>query len=95
MKPRLEDVLGRRLREVAAQRKLPLSHVADRAGIARSHFWLVLDGEVSTSLAVVQKLAEVLGVRPTELLTLDDHADPRAKSRTLGPVVPNPKRTRR
>lgn len=48
---------------------LALSHLADRAGIARSYLWLLLDGAGSVTLATVQRLADVLGVEPLELLT--------------------------
>lgn len=68
MTSRLEDVFAQRVRAVASERGLPLSHVADRAGIARSHFWLLLDGTVSTSLGVVQRIAEVLQVPALDLL---------------------------
>lgn len=48
---------------------MPLSHVADRAGIARSHVWALLRAERSATLAMVQRLADVLKVDPLALLT--------------------------
>lgn len=48
---------------------MPLSHVADHAGIARSHIWALLRAERSATLAMVQRLAEVLAVEPLALLT--------------------------
>lgn len=36
---RLERILARRIREVAATKEIPLSHVADRAGLSRSLLW--------------------------------------------------------
>lgn len=65
----LEKTLALRVRAVAAARSLPLSHVADRAGVARSHLWAVLKTERSATLSLVQRLAEALGVAPIELLT--------------------------
>jgi transcriptional regulator with XRE-family HTH domain len=65
---RLEKVLARRLREVAAQKGIALSHVADRAGVARSYFWRLLDGSSSATLAAVQRIAEALDVEPLALL---------------------------
>lgn len=65
---RLERVLARRIRELAGARALPMSHVADQAGIARSHIWAVLNAERSATLALVQRLADVLAVDPLELL---------------------------
>jgi transcriptional regulator with XRE-family HTH domain len=47
---------------------MPISHVADRCGLAHSYFWQLLRGEASASLAVVQRLADALGVRPLVLL---------------------------
>ena len=48
---------------------MPLSHVADRAGVARSYFWLLLDESSSPTLAAVQRIAEALEVEPLTLLT--------------------------
>ena len=67
----LESVLGRRIRELAKQRGIPLTHVADRSGLAHGHFWLILDGEISTSLGNVQKIAKVFDVPPVVLLVPD------------------------
>jgi transcriptional regulator with XRE-family HTH domain len=66
---RLEDLLAKRLRQVAKEKGVPLSHVADRAGLARSYFWLLLDGSSSATLAAVQRLAEALEVEPLTLLS--------------------------
>jgi transcriptional regulator with XRE-family HTH domain len=66
---RLEETLATRLRELATERKLPISHVADRCGLAHSYFWQLLAGDASASLAVVQRLAEALDVDPLALLT--------------------------
>jgi transcriptional regulator with XRE-family HTH domain len=68
VRSRLESVLARRLREVAKEKRVPLSHVADRAGVARSYFWLLLDGSNSATLAIVQRIAEALDVEPLALL---------------------------
>jgi transcriptional regulator with XRE-family HTH domain len=53
---------------MAAHRGVPLSHVADRAGLARSYFWLLLEARSSATLSVLQRLADVLEVEPTALL---------------------------
>jgi transcriptional regulator with XRE-family HTH domain len=65
---RLEVVLAKRLRELAALHDIPLSHVADRAGIARSYFWTLLDAESSATLEMVQRIAAVLQEDPIDLL---------------------------
>jgi transcriptional regulator with XRE-family HTH domain len=65
---RLERILARRLREVCEVKHVPLSHLADRAGVARSHVFALLKCERSASLGMVELLAETLGVDPLELL---------------------------
>ena len=62
-------MLAARLRELAHERGIPISHVADRCGMAHSYFWQLLSGKASASLAVVQRLADALGVDPLVLLT--------------------------
>jgi transcriptional regulator with XRE-family HTH domain len=107
LKARLEEILARRLREVALERGMPVSHVADRCGLAHSYFWRVLDAKASSTLAVVQRLADALEVDPLVLLHTSEsdargahervvsHASkPRPKPRA-GPVrrVPKPRKT--
>jgi transcriptional regulator with XRE-family HTH domain len=57
------------LREVAAERGLALTHVADRAGIGRSHLWRLLNADASATLDAVEKVADALDVEPLALLT--------------------------
>jgi hypothetical protein len=65
---RLEQTLAARLRELAKERGMPISHVADRCGMAHSYFWQILTARASASLSVVQRLAEALDVDPLVLL---------------------------
>jgi transcriptional regulator with XRE-family HTH domain len=51
-----------RIREVAEERGIPLTHLPDRAGVARSHFWDVLAGRKSPTLAWLAKIATALDV---------------------------------
>jgi transcriptional regulator with XRE-family HTH domain len=53
---------------VADERGVALTHVADRAGIGRSHMWRLLNGEAAATLDVVDKLAAALDVHAVELL---------------------------
>ena len=69
----LEERLAIRLRVIAAKKRIPLSKVADRAGLARSYMWTLLDGQSSATLAVVQRLAAALSIDPLALLTEGDH----------------------
>lgn len=61
--------LAAQIRALAEARGIPLSHVADRAGVGRAHLYGVLAGRSSPSLTWIVKIAEVLGVEPAELLT--------------------------
>jgi transcriptional regulator with XRE-family HTH domain len=45
-----------------------LTHLADRAGIGRSHLWRLLNGEASATLDVVDKIAVALDVISIDLL---------------------------
>jgi transcriptional regulator with XRE-family HTH domain len=69
-RPTLRSVLARRLREVAAEKDMALTHIADRAGIGRSHMWRLLNGESAATLDVVDKLAVSLDVPAVDLLRL-------------------------
>jgi transcriptional regulator with XRE-family HTH domain len=78
----LRRVLARRLREVAAKRGIALTHVADRAGIGRSHLWRLLNGEAAATLDVVEKIAAALDVLPLELLSDEPCPDVMSRRRT-------------
>lgn len=68
MSARLEERLAARLREVCEARGVPVTHVADRAGVSRSHVWRILAAEQSATLALVQRLAAALEIDPLDLL---------------------------
>ena len=63
----LQRRLVRRIRENAARKRVPLTHLPDRAGVARSHFWEVLRGGKSPTLKWIAKVSKALGVDPEEL----------------------------
>lgn len=50
----------KRIRQLARTKKVPLSHVPDRAGVSRSHFWDVLRGDKSPTLKWLERVATVL-----------------------------------
>jgi transcriptional regulator with XRE-family HTH domain len=76
----LERVLAKRVRELAAAKGLPVSHVADRAGVSRSMLWELFNHKASPSLATIQKLSDALELEdPLELLRLDPAAPPRKR----------------
>jgi transcriptional regulator with XRE-family HTH domain len=57
-----------RIRELAADRSLALSHLADRAGVGRTHLGYVMSGKRSPTLSWLVKIASALDVDPIELL---------------------------
>lgn len=57
-----------RIRELAEARAVAISHLPDRAGVARSHFWDVLGGRKSPTLAWLLRIAVALEVEVAELL---------------------------
>ncbi len=64
----LQNQLVDALRRVADEQRVVLSHLPDRAGVSRSHFWDVLKGRKSPTLEWVEKVATSLEVRPEILL---------------------------
>jgi transcriptional regulator with XRE-family HTH domain len=66
---------------VAAARDLAIVHIADRAGVARSHLFAVLKCERSATLSMVQRLADAMEVAPAELLDANRAITETRKSR--------------
>jgi len=56
-----------RIRELAEKRNIPVTHLPDRAGVARSHFWEVLNGNRSPTLKWMGKVAKALGADVNDL----------------------------
>ncbi len=46
-----------------------MSHLADRAGVTRSHLWNVMAGRASPTVQWLAKIAAVLDVDPVALMT--------------------------
>ena len=67
-------LLAVRIRTLAKERGIPLSHCADRAMVGRAHLFAVLGGRASPSLTWIVAIAEVLSVEPWELLAGPDVA---------------------
>lgn len=51
-----------RIRKLSAEKKMPISHLPDHAGVSRSHFWEVIGGRKSPTLQWLQRVAEALEV---------------------------------
>lgn len=60
--------LIKRIRELAEQRRMPISHLPDRAGVGRSHFWGVLAGKKSPTLKWMGQIAKALECDVADLL---------------------------
>ena len=63
--------LAARIRTLAEQRGVTLTHLADFSGRSRSHFWDVMAGRKSPTLKWMVSIAEALEVEPMELLRVD------------------------
>jgi transcriptional regulator with XRE-family HTH domain len=57
------------IRELAKERGIVISHLPDRADVARSHFWDVLAGRKSPTLSWLERIADALEVDVWELLS--------------------------
>jgi transcriptional regulator with XRE-family HTH domain len=57
------------IRQLAEARGIALSHLPDRAAVARSHFWDVMAGRKSPTLNWLERIAEALEVDVGELLS--------------------------
>lgn len=60
--------LAVRIRAIAKEKGVPLTHLADLSGRSRSHFWDVMACRKSPTLKWLISLAEALEVEPAELL---------------------------
>jgi len=58
----------RRIREAARQRKIRVTHLPDRAGVSRSHFWEVMACRKSPTLSWLKKVADALDADAGDLL---------------------------
>jgi len=60
--------IAQRIREHAKRRGVPLSRLADDAGISRATIWAVLAGRVAATSDTLAKIAAVLGIDPDSLV---------------------------
>lgn len=56
------------IRQLAEARGIALSHLPDRAAVARSHFWDVMAGRKSPTLHWLERIAQALEVDVGDLL---------------------------
>lgn len=61
--------LGQEMRRLRRERQLSQEALADAAGIDRSHMGKIERGERNVSVLNVARIADALGVRPSDLLS--------------------------
>ncbi len=74
----IDSLLGRRVRALRDARNLTLAELADLSGVSRSTISLIERGETSPTAAILNKLADALGVALPALFA--DAADAKPKS---------------
>jgi transcriptional regulator with XRE-family HTH domain len=63
------EVNVQRLKELRRERVLSLRELEERSGVSYNTIWRLEDGRQGAHPRTVRKLAEALGVEPSELLT--------------------------
>ena len=71
--------LSQNIRRLAKARKIPLTHLADRAGVSRAELFNVLKGERSPTLRWVEAVAAALEVPVADLVREPPAAAGRAR----------------
>lgn len=69
-----------KIRSLAVRRGVPITHLPDRAGVGSGHFWRVLNGTASPTVAWLERIASVLEVEVADLVV----APPKASGRLPG-----------
>jgi HTH-type transcriptional regulator, competence development regulator len=64
--------LGKRVRRLREERFLSPSELAEKAGISRNTLYRIESGQFAAYPKTVRKLAEALGVEPTDLVTMEE-----------------------
>jgi transcriptional regulator with XRE-family HTH domain len=64
--------LGERVRRLREERFLSPSELAEKAGISRNTLYRIESGQFAAYPKTVRKLAEALGVEPTDLVTMEE-----------------------
>ena len=62
------EVNVERLRELRRERVLSLRELEEKSGVSYNTIWRLEDGRQGAHPKTVRKLAEALGVRPSELI---------------------------
>jgi transcriptional regulator with XRE-family HTH domain len=62
------EVNVKRLRELRREQVLSLRELEERSGVSYNTIWRIEDGRQGAHPRTVRKLAEALGVKPSELI---------------------------
>ena len=64
--------LGEQVRRLREERFLSPSELAEKAGISRNTLYRIESGQYAAYPKTVRKLAEALGVEPTDLASMEE-----------------------
>ena len=67
----LKRLFARRVKQLAKERNIKISHLPDCAALSRAQFYRILGGQSSATLKQIGRLAKALNVPPSELLKED------------------------
>ncbi|MEO5732021.1 MAG: helix-turn-helix transcriptional regulator [Byssovorax sp.] len=73
----LHIAMAAKIRSLASQRGVPITHLPDRAGVGTGHFWRVLNGTASPTVAWLESIAAVLEVEVADLVAMPPQASGR------------------
>jgi len=82
-----DTVVGARIRQFRAARKMSLRQLADRAGISPGFLSQVERGQVNASVGTLRRLAQSLGIVLPDLFTDDEVSDVRILRKAARPTI--------
>lgn len=75
----LQRIVGRNLRAIRTQMGLSQAHFGARLGWHRTYVGSIERGERNVRLRTVERVSDLLGLAPWQLLSEDGALDPRAR----------------
>ena len=73
----LHTAMAAKIRALAKQRRISITHLPDRAGVGAGHFWEVLKGTSSPTVLWLESIAAVLEVEVADLVAMPSQASGR------------------
>ena len=70
------EMLTINVRRLTELKRMPLTVLADRAGISRRELFAVMAGEVDPDVEWIRRLAEALGVTMADLFLVEEYSKP-------------------